>query len=166
MRQFHFDFYCFLDFWLFASDFFLNGFPNPFIAVLGLVFCLVNENSLNCTSGLVLLCFFFISSSRFLLRPYDVTTISNLLFVHSFIQFQLKCVCDVFFALSGASFFVHSRGWTFGHTLTYLTLKNDFLTLKLTFIRFNSKSQLCLLNWLGTRDAGITLLNNYKNRIN
>ena len=26
---------------------------------IGLVFCLVNENSLNCTSGLVLLCFFF-----------------------------------------------------------------------------------------------------------
>ena len=52
---------------------------------------------------------FFISSSRFLLRPDDVTTTSNLLFVHSFMQFQLKCVRDVIFALSGASFFVHSR---------------------------------------------------------
>ena len=34
-------------------------------------------------------------SSRFLLRPYDVTTTSNLLFVHSFMQFHLKCVRDV-----------------------------------------------------------------------
>ena len=28
-KQFHFDFYCFFQF--FGSDFFLNGFPNPFI---------------------------------------------------------------------------------------------------------------------------------------
>ena len=55
-------------------------FPIHSYSVLGLVFCLVNENFLNCTSGLVLLCF-FISSSRFLLRPYDVTTASNLLFL-------------------------------------------------------------------------------------
>ena len=53
-------------------------------------------NSLDCISGLVLLCF-FISSSRFLLRPYNATTTSNLLFVHSFMQFQLKCVRDVIF---------------------------------------------------------------------
>ena len=39
----------------------------------------------------------FISSSRFLLRPNDVTTTSNLLFVHSFMQFQLNCVRDVIF---------------------------------------------------------------------
>ena len=48
---------------------------------------------LYCKSGLALLCFL----SRFLLRPYDVTIISNLLFVHSFMQFLLKCVCDVIF---------------------------------------------------------------------
>ena len=29
---------------------FLNGFPSSRIVPLGLVFCLVNENSLNCTS--------------------------------------------------------------------------------------------------------------------
>ena len=46
----------------------------------------------------------FISLSRFLLRPFDVTATSNLLFVHSFMQFQLKCVRDVISHLSGASF--------------------------------------------------------------
>ena len=76
------------------SDFLEMIFPIHFVP--GLIFCLVNENSLNCISGLVLLCF-FISSSRFLLRPYDVTTTSSLLFVHSFMQFELKCVCEVIF---------------------------------------------------------------------
>ena len=53
-------------------------------------------NSLNAFQDLS--CYvFFISSSPFLLRPYDVTTTSNLLFVHSFMQFQLKCVRDVIF---------------------------------------------------------------------
>ena len=47
----------------------------------------------------------FFSSSRFLLRPYDVTTTSNLLFVHSFMQFELKCVCDVIFRSYWSEFF-------------------------------------------------------------
>ena len=34
-------------------------FPIHSKSVLGLVCCLVNENSVNCTTGLVLLCFFF-----------------------------------------------------------------------------------------------------------
>ena len=54
MRQFHSDFYCF-DF--LDRIFFLNGSPNPFIVRSRSSFCLVNENSLNCTSGLVMLCF-------------------------------------------------------------------------------------------------------------
>ena len=41
--------------------------------------------------------FFFISPSRFLLRPYGVIFNSNLLFLHSFIHFQLNCVRDVIF---------------------------------------------------------------------
>ena len=32
---------------------------------------------------------------KILLRPYDVTTHSNMPFVHSFMQFHLKCVLDV-----------------------------------------------------------------------
>ena len=79
MRQFDVDFYCLFVFWNgFFSKWFFQSIHSPII--LGLVLCLVNENSLNCTSGLVLLCF-FISSS---------------------------CVTS-FFALSGASFFVHAR---------------------------------------------------------
>ena len=84
-----------------------NGFPNSLKVRSRSSFLLVNENSLNCTSGLVLLCF-FISSSQFLLRPYDVTTTSNLLFVHSFMQFQLNCVRH-FWLLVERVFFVHSR---------------------------------------------------------
>ena len=98
----------------FSSDFqncFSQFTHRPF---LGLVFCLVNENALNCTSGRVLLCFF--SSSIFLLRPHDVTTTSNLLFVHSFMQFKLRCVLDVIFHSQWSEFFVHSRDQDFGHT--------------------------------------------------
>ena len=43
-----------------------------------------------------------------------------------------------FFALRGASFFVHLRDKIFGHT--FLTsLKNDFLSLNMTFIYLNSE---------------------------
>ena len=57
-------------------------------------FCLVNENFFNCTSTVPAV--FFILS-RFLLSVYDVTLTSNVLFVHSFMQFQLNCVLDVIF---------------------------------------------------------------------
>ena len=56
MRQIHFDFLLFFRF--FGLFFFLNDFLNSFIVRSRSSFCLVNENSLNCTSGLVLLCFF------------------------------------------------------------------------------------------------------------
>ena len=131
-------------FWFFGSDFFLNGFPNPFTALSrpsflfelnfnfstvvffvhmrhfdidflfffcffyliflngflnslifhsrSSFFCLVNENSLNCTSGLALLCFLFRRHDF----CYDHMT-SQPLFVHSFMQFQLNCMCDVIF---------------------------------------------------------------------
>ena len=82
--------------------------------------------------GLLLDFFLFISSSRFLLRPYDVTTTSNLLFVHSFMQFQLNCVRDVIFRSWWSEFFCSFAWLIFWSHLTYLTLKNDFLTLKLT----------------------------------
>ena len=62
----------------------------------------------------------FIASSRFLLRPYDVTTTSNLLYVHSFMQFQLECVCDVFLLLM-------ERVFLFIRVINYLVTL-DFLT--------------------------------------
>ena len=46
----------------------------------------------------------------------DFCYTSNLLFVHSFMQFLLNCVRDVFFFLSGANF-VHPRDKDFDHAL-------------------------------------------------
>ena len=58
----------------------------------------------------LLLFFYLLSSSQFLLRPCDVTTTSNLPFVHSFMQFQLNCLRDVIFRSWWSEFFfVHSR---------------------------------------------------------
>ena len=118
------DFYCFI-FQFFGSDFFLNGFPNPFIVhsrpsflvepsfflasgflfTCGFLalsfsyfifsfflemffpnslivrfrsrFLLVYKNSFTVLQDVS--CYFFISSSRFLLRPCNVTITSNLL---------------------------------------------------------------------------------------
>ena len=55
-------------------------------------------NFWNCISGLVLQCF-FISSSRFLLRPYD----GHFLFIRS-CNFYWNAYVTSFFALSGARF--------------------------------------------------------------
>ena len=56
-------------FWFFTLFFLEMAFPNHSKSVLGLLVCLVNENSLNCASGLVLLCF-FVSSSDALFSFY------------------------------------------------------------------------------------------------
>ena len=56
MRHFDIEFYCFSYF--FGSDFFPNGLPNPIIVLSRPFLNLINENSLNWMSGLVLLCFF------------------------------------------------------------------------------------------------------------
>ena len=74
----------------------------------------------------------FLISSRFLLRPYDVTITSNLLFVYLFMQFQLNCMRDVIFTHSGESF-LFILVIRFLVTLTYLTLKNDLVTLEIDF---------------------------------
>ena len=65
-------------------------------------------------------------------RKAIITITSNLLFVLSFMQFQLSCVHDViFFYSKWSEFLVHSRDKVFGR-VTFLTLKNDF-HMKLTF---------------------------------
>ena len=104
---------------------------SPFLVWL---FCLVNENSLNCTSGLVLLCF-FISPLWFLLRPYDVTA-TFCSFVHA-ISTELHV--SRHFLLLVERIFCSCAWLIFWSHLTYLTLENNFLTLKLTFIYINSK---------------------------
>ena len=53
----------------FGSDFFLNGFSKPFIVRSRSSFLFSQWKSLNCTSGLVLLCF-FVSSSDALFSFY------------------------------------------------------------------------------------------------
>ena len=87
--------------------------------------------------GLLFVLFIYLSS-RFLLRPYDFTTTSNILFVQSFMQFKLNCARNVIF--HAVDIFFCSFAWLkFWSHVTYLTLKNDFLTLKLTGLFFNSK---------------------------
>ena len=58
-------------------------------------------NSLDCCSGLVL-CFFLFGQD--FCYVHDVTTTSNLILVHSFMQLQPTCVRDVLFTLIRASF--------------------------------------------------------------
>ena len=65
---------------------------------------------------------------------YDVTTTSNLLLVHSFMQFQLNCVRYVIFHSFWSEFFCSFAWFSFWSRVAYLTLKNDFLALKLTFL--------------------------------
>ena len=96
--------------WFFHLIFLEMVFPIHSLSVLGLVVCKVNENSLNCTSGLVLLCFI---SSWFLLRPYDVTA-TFCSFVHA-ISTELHA-WRLFWLLLERVFFVHSRDKIFGHT--------------------------------------------------
>ena len=60
------------------------------------------------------------------------------LFIRSW-NFNWSACVTIFFALNGASFFCSFAWLKFWSRRTYLTLKNDFLTLKLTFIFFNSK---------------------------
>ena len=70
MRHFDIDFLIFLRNFV---DFFRNDFPNSLIVLprSSLLVCLVIENSLNCTSGLVLLCFFF--NSLYLLITFYIS---------------------------------------------------------------------------------------------
>ena len=84
--------------------------------------------------GLLLVFFYFVVM-------IFVTTIwrhSHFLFIRSCYFNWISCVTS-FFALSGASFFCSCAWLNFWSHLTYLTLKNDFLNLKLTYIYFNSK---------------------------
>ena len=122
MRQFHFNFYWFFDF--FGSDFLLNDFHNPLINHSGPCFLFEKNfyfslvvflftfgiliNSRTAIAGAIigiLLVFFYFVVMIF------VTTIwrhSHFLFIRSCNFNWIACVTS-FFALSGASFFVHAR---------------------------------------------------------
>ena len=95
-------------------------------------------SSLICFSGLVLLCFLFRRRDFCYNHKTSQPLQSSFLFIRSW-NFNWNACVTSFFALSGASFFCSIAWLNFWSHLTYLTLKNDFLTLKLTFIYFNSK---------------------------
>ena len=75
-----------------GRNFFLTDSSNPFIAHSRYSFDLWILLELQFRT---LLLYFFISSSKFLLRPYDFKTTSNMLLVHSFIRFELKWLSDI-----------------------------------------------------------------------
>ena len=94
-------------------------------------------NCLNCISGLVLLCFFYFVVAIFVTTIWRhnhfksafcsfVQAISTEL--HVWRHFLL--LVELVFLFAWLNFWSH---------VTYVTLKNDFLTLKLTSIYFNSK---------------------------
>ena len=77
----------------------------------------------------------FISSSWFLLRPYDVAA-TFCSFVHA-ISTELHVWRH--FSLLVERVFCSCAWLNFWSHLTHLTLKNDLINFKLTFIHFNSK---------------------------
>ena len=76
-------------FWI--GFYFLNGFPNPFIVPSRPSFLFSQWNFFELYVRTCPAMFFFISSSRFLLRPHDVTTTSNLFFTIQRIWIVLGC---------------------------------------------------------------------------
>ena len=91
---------------------------------------------------------FCISPSRFLFRPYDATTTSNLLFTHSFLQFQLKFVRDVVFRSKCIVFFCSFAWlniWTYLHTWLTSLWK---VTSSLQYWLFFTLIQRDKVNWM------------------
>ena len=119
---------------IFGSDF-LNGFSNPFVVLSRSSFVFSQWKFFELYVRTCPAMFFFISSSWFLLRPYDVTA-TFCSFVHA-ISTELHVWRH--FSLLVERVFCSFAWLNFWSHLTYLTLKNDFLTLKLTFIYFNSE---------------------------
>ena len=123
----------FTGFFYFLSDFLLSDFPYLiFVHFRSSILSLFIENSLNCMSGLVRLCFLFRQQDF----CYDHLTSQSPLqicfvFICSYIFNWIACVTS-FFTLYRECFFVKSRDQMFGHTwLTSLS--------KMTF---------SLCNWL------------------
>ena len=79
-------------------------FPIHSLSALHLVFSLVNENSLNCTSGVVVLCFLFRQEFCYdHITSQSLQICSNFLFTCSY-NFNWCACLTSFFALCGASF--------------------------------------------------------------
>ena len=113
----------------------LNGFHNPFIVRSRSSFLFSQWKFFELYVRTCPAMFFLFRRHDFC---YDHMT-SKPLFVHSFMQFQLNCMCGVIFRSYWSEFFCSCSWLNFWSHLIYLTLKNDFLNLKLNFICFNSK---------------------------
>ena len=119
----------------FGSDFFLNGFPNPF-RVRSWSSFLFSQWKFFELYARTCPAMFFISSSQFLLRPWRHNH-----FKSAFCSFVHAILTEVrvwrHFSLSIVRVFFCSFVWIiFRSHLTYLTLRIDFSNL--TFIYFNS----------------------------
>ena len=167
MQQFHFDFHSFLfqpnfhfpasgffhmrhfdiDFLtIFLIYFFRNGFPNSLIvrSRSGFLFSLWKFFELYVRTCPAM---FFISPSRFLLRPYDVTTTSNLLFNCSWTKFIaiIVNVCVFFmeiFRLTILTFRVTFTPLALRFAWPNILSRSQFQAAELNWRQFNTKSQM------------------------
>ena len=136
MRQFHFDFYSFFDF--LDRIFFLNGFPSPFIVRSWSIFLFSQWKFFELSVRTCPAMFFYFVVMIFVTTIWRHNHFKSACcsFIHAIStevrawRHFLLLVERVFCSFAWLSFWSH---------LTYLTLKNDFLTLKLNSIYFNSK---------------------------
>ena len=103
-----------------------------------LIFCVINgrEATAEAIIGLLVFYFFVKIFVRTIWRHNHFK--SCFFFIRSCIFNWTACVTP-FFTLGGARFFCSLAWLIFWSHVIYLTLKNDFLTLKLTFLCFNSE---------------------------
>ena len=116
----------------FLEWFFLSGLPNRIIVHSRSSFYLVNANSPNCLSGLVLLCLIYLVGRIFVPTMW--------LHNHHFKSFS---------TLSGECFFCSFAWINFWLHVTYLTLKNSLLWNWFSFVliqRYKVK-WVCYFNW-------------------
>ena len=109
MRQFHFDFYSFSIFWI---GFFLNGFPISFIVHSWSNFLFSERKFFELYVRTCPAMFFYFVVMIFVMTIWRH---SHFLFIRSCNFNSIACVTS-FFALGGASFFVHARDYIFGQT--------------------------------------------------
>ena len=140
MRQFHFDLYCFFNF---LDRIFLNIFPNSFVVHSRASF-LFEPNFLFsiedfCSHAALWHFLFKFFDPIFFINGFSIY--SSFILLSSFLYSQWKffelygrtCPAMVFYIV--VAIFVTTT-WRHNHDPTH---KNDFFTLRLTFIYFNSK---------------------------
>ena len=139
MRQFHSDFYFFFNF--FGSNFFLNGFPNPFTAhsMPSFLFDLKFHFSLvvflfTCGILTLIFCFFFIFWSDYLKNGF-----LNSLIVHSrsscFSVLSMKILWIVRQDLSCYVFLLRRHDFCYDHMTSQPLFVHSFMQFQLSCMR-------------------------------